>query len=127
MELHASGEDYLEALLILLERKGTVRAVDVALYLERTKPSVSRAVARLEEGGFLQRFGGRLSLTENGFAVAKGMLDRRRFFFSQLTAIGVDPQIAERDARRVKHAVSDESFRLIKEEAARASRTCAAP
>ena len=116
MKLHASGEDYLEAILILQEQQGTVRSVDVARHLDVSKPSVCHAVATLKNGGFLTMdedyF---LHLTEVGREVAEQIYEKHRFFTERLIAAGVDPETAERDACRIEHVISDESFQCLKE------------
>ena len=93
--LHASGEDYLEAILILHMKKGTVRSVDVARHLGVSKPSVCHAVALLKDGGFL-------TMDED---------------FSLCLTDGVDPKVAEADACRIEHIISAESFERLKEAA----------
>ena len=118
MKLHASGEDYLEAILVLHKKMGMVRSVDVARYMEVTKPSVCHAVATLRDGGFLimdeDRF---LHLTDVGREVAEKIYERHCFFTEQLIAAGVDPEIAEADACRIEHIISNESFARLKEAA----------
>ncbi|WP_138268271.1 metal-dependent transcriptional regulator [Anaerofustis stercorihominis] len=118
MKLHASGEDYLEAILVLHKKMGMVRSVDVARYMEVTKPSVCHAVATLRDGGFLimdeDRF---LHLTDVGREVAEKIYERHCFFTEQLIAAGVDPKTAEADACRIEHIISNESFARLKEAA----------
>ena len=113
--LHASGEDYLEAILILHMKKGTVRSVDVARHLGVSKPSVCHAVATLRDGGFLimdeDRF---LHLTDVGREVAEKIYERHCFFTEQLIAAGVDPKTAEADACRIEHIISQDSFEKIR-------------
>ena len=116
--LHASGEDYLEAILILHMKKGTVRSVDVARHLGVSKPSVCHAVALLKDGGFLtmeEDFS--LCLTDVGREVAVSIYERHCFFTEQLIAAGVDPKVAEADACRIEHIISAESFERLKEAA----------
>ena len=119
MKLHAAGEDYLEAILVLQQKQGMVRSVDVARHLEVTKPSVCHAVATLRDGGFLtmdeDHF---LHLTDVGREVAEKIYERHCFFTEQLIAAGVDPKTAEADACRIEHIISDESFSRLKEAAA---------
>ena len=114
--LYASGEDYLEAILVLQKQKGMVRSVDVARHLDVSKPSVSHAVATLKDGGFLNMdedyF---LHLTDIGREVAEQIYEKHRFFTERLIAAGVDPETAERDACRIEHVISDESFQCLKE------------
>ena len=111
MKLHASGEDYLEAILVLHKKMGMVRSVDVARHLEVTKPSVCHAVATLRDGGFLTMDeDGFLHLTDIGQEVAKKIYERHQFFTEQLTAAGVDRETAEQDACRMEHVIIQESF-----------------
>ena len=116
MKLHASGEDYLETILVLQMKLGMVRSVDVARYMEVSKPSVCHAVATLRDGGFLtmdeDHF---LHLTDVGCEVAEKIYERHCFFTEKLIAAGVDPQIAEADACRIEHVISQESFQKIKD------------
>ena len=115
MKLHASGEDYLEAILVLQKEKGMVRSVDVARHMEVTKPSVCHAVATLREGGFLTMDSDYfLHLTDVGREVAEQIYEKHRFFTDRLIEAGVDPEAAERDACRMEHVISDESFQRLK-------------
>ena len=118
MKIHASGEDYLEAILILHKKLGRVRSVDVARHMEVSKPSVCHAVATLQNGGFLtmdeDHF---LHLTDLGREVAEGIYERHCFFTEQLIAAGVDPKTAEADACRIEHVISTEAFERLKEAA----------
>ena len=115
MALHASGEDYLEAILVLHKKMGMVRSVDVARHMEVSKPSVCHAVATLRDGGFLimdeDRF---LHLTDVGREVAEKIYERHCFFTEQLIAAGVDPKTAEADACRIEHIISQDSFEKIR-------------
>ncbi len=114
-KIHASGEDYLEAVLILQKQKGTVRSVDVARHLEVTKPSVCNAVATLRDEGFLTMDEDySLHLTDVGREVAEQTYEKHRFFTDRLIEAGVDPDTAERDACRIEHVISNESFRCLK-------------
>lgn len=116
MKLHASGEDYLEAILVLQKKLGMVRSVDVARHMDVSKPSVCHAVATLRNGGFLtmdeDHF---LHLTDIGREVATSIYERHCFFTEQLIAAGVDPKTAEADACRMEHVISTESFLRLKE------------
>ena len=115
MKIHASGEDYLEAILVLHKKMGMVRSVDVARHMEVSKPSVCHAVAVLQEGGFLimdeDHF---LHLTEVGKEIAGKIYERHRFFTDRLMEAGVDPKTAEADACRIEHVISEETFRRLK-------------
>ena len=115
MELRASGEDYLEAVLVLQKQKGIVRSVDVARHMDVSKPSVCHAVATLKNGGFLTMDDGFfLHLTNIGREVAEQIYEKHRFFTERLIAAGVDPETAEADACRIEHVISDESFERLK-------------
>ena len=96
MKLHASGEDYLEAVLILEKKKGAARSVDIAEQLGVSKPSVSRAVSLLKEGGFLWADDNLLYLTDAGREVAEKIYERHCFFKNRLLNAGVDETTAER-------------------------------
>ena len=119
MKLHASGEDYLETILVLHKKTDMVRSVDVARHMGVSKPSVCVAVNTLKDGGFLamdeDHF---LHLTDVGREVAEKIYERHCFFTEQLIAAGVDPKTAEADACRIEHIISDESFSRLKEAAA---------
>ena len=114
-KLHASGEDYLEAVLVLQKKKGMVRSVDVARHMEVSKPSVCHAVATLRDGGFLTMDSDYfLHLTDVGREVAEQIYEKHRFFTEMLINAGVDPITAERDACRIEHVISESSFQRLK-------------
>ena len=119
MKLHASGEDYLETILVLQKKRGMVRSVDVARHMEVSKPSVCHAVATLRDGGFIMMDEDHfLHLTDVGREVAEKIYERHCFFTERLIiAAGVDPKTAEADACRIEHIISDESFSRLKEAA----------
>lgn len=116
MKLHASGEDYLETILVLHKKLGMVRSVDVARHMRVSKPSVCVAVNTLKDGGFLtmdeDHF---LHLTDVGREVAEKIYERHCFFTEQLIAASVDPETVEVDACRIEHVISNESFERLKE------------
>ena len=115
MKLHASGEDYLETILVLQKKLGMVRSVDVARHMEVSKPSVCHAVATLRDGGFLTMDSDYfLHLTDVGREVAEQIYEKHRFFTDRLIEVGVDPETAERDACRIEHDISEETFRQLK-------------
>lgn len=114
MKLHASGEDYLEAVLILEKKTGPVRSVDIAEQLGVSKPSVSRAVSLLKEGGFLQTEDNYLYLTDAGRDIAEKIYERHCFFKRKLIDAGVDEKTAEKEACLMEHSLSDDSFDKIK-------------
>ena len=116
MKLHASGEDYLEAILVLHKKTGMVRSVDVARHMEVSKPSVCHAVATLREGGFLTMDSDYfLHLTGVGREVAEQIYEKHCFFTDRLIEAGVDPESAERDACRMEHVISQESFERLRD------------
>ena len=116
VKLRASGEDYLEAILVLHKKMGMVRSVDVARHMEVSKPSVCHAVATLRDGGFLTMDSDYfLHLTNVGREVAEKIYERHYFFPEQLIAAGVDPKTAEADACRIEYIISDENFSRLKE------------
>ena len=121
MKIHASGEDYLEAVLVLKQEKGMVRSVDLARHMGFSKPSISHAVGVLRDGGFLTMDAdGFLHLTDIGREVAEKIYERHLFFTEQLIAAGVDRETAEQDACRIEHAISETSFEKLKEQAKQA-------
>ena len=116
MKIHASGEDYLEAILVLKQQKGMVRSVDLANHMGYSKPSISNAVNLLKKGGFLEvDEDGFLHLTKLGQEVAEKIYERHVFFTRQLISAGVDPKTAEEDACRMEHAISQESFERFRD------------
>lgn len=116
MELHKSGEDYLEAILMLQKKKGMVRSVDLARHMGFSKPSISHAVKVLREGSFLTMDqDGYLHLTDVGKEVAEKIYEKHQFFTSSLIELGVDPAQAEEDACKIEHIISDESYQKLKE------------
>ena len=118
MKLHASGEDYLETILVLQKKRSMVRSVDVARHMEVSKPSVCHVVATLRDGGFLMMDEDHfLYLTDVGREVAEKSYERHCFLTEQLITAGVDPKTAEADACRIEHIISDESFDRLKEAA----------
>lgn len=118
-QLYASGEDYLEAVLVLQKEKGMVRSVDVARHMGVSKPSVCHAVNTLKDGGFLvmdeDRF---LHLTDVGRDVAEKTYEKHCFFTRLLVDAGVEPKTAEQDACRMEHTISESSFQQLKAAAA---------
>ncbi|MDO4739249.1 MAG: metal-dependent transcriptional regulator [Eubacteriales bacterium] len=115
MRLHESGEMYLESIWVLRKKKGFVRAIDVCEYLGYSKPSVSRAVALLKENGYLQvEKGGGLLLTQAGQDIAEKIYERHTLLTSVLLRMGVPEEVALRDACRMEHVISDETFDALK-------------
>lgn len=119
--MQESGENYLETILILQNRNGSVRSIDVARELSVSKPSVSRAMGILKDNGFItMEANGELNLTELGRSRADAIYERHRFITKFLAEIvGVSPMTAETDACRIEHIISEETFEKIKEYLAR--------
>ena len=115
MSVHESGEMYLEAILVLSKKNGFVRSIDVSEYLGYSKPSVSRAVGILKNGGYIQMDkDGSLVLTESGRTIAEKIFERHTVLSRLLIKLGVSQETATEDACRIEHAISDESFEAIK-------------
>ena len=115
MHIQESGEMYLESIYVLQKQKGFVRSVDVAEYMGYSKPSISRAMGLLKNGGFIEIApDGAITLTETGTSVAEKIYERHTVLSGMLVALGVSPQVAAEDACKLEHAISDESFFAIK-------------
>lgn len=115
MKIYESGEDYLETMLILHNEKGYIRSVDIADKLEFSKPSVSRAVAILKRAGYVFVDGsGNINLSVVGKKVAEKIYERHCFLIKCFRFLGVDEKIAKRDACRVEHVMSEETFEKFK-------------
>lgn len=115
MNLQESGEMYLETILILSKKQPTVRAIDVGEYMGYSKPSVSRALGLLKEGGYVVADkDGFLSLTELGLETATKILSRHKIITEYLVKLGVSPETASTDACKIEHVISDESLEAIK-------------
>ncbi len=116
MKIQESAENYLETILILQEKKGVVHSIDVAAELGFSKPSVSYAMKKLRENGYVvMERSGELHLTESGYAVASRVYERHRVLSGLLKALGVNEKTALDDACRIEHVISEESFRCIQE------------
>lgn len=115
MHLQESGEMYLETILVLSEKKGVVRSIDVCDYMGFSKPSVSRAIHLLEDGGYLNvDEKGYLKLTDVGLEVAKKIYERHRVLTEVLCYLGVDRETATDDACKMEHVISDQTFEVLK-------------
>lgn len=118
MKIHASGEDYLEAILILQKQMGesAVRSVDLARHMGFSKPSISHAVGVLRDGNYLTMDNeGYLHLTDSGKDIAEKIYEKHLFLTGMLVNAGVSREVAERDACKMEHGISDESFEKLKE------------
>ena len=115
MKIHESAENYLETILVLQQRKGSVRSIDIANELEFSKPSVSVAMKNLRQGGYIEMdASGQIRLLPAGQAIAEAVLEKHRLMTAFLIGLGVSPEVAAEDACRIEHVLSDESFEAIK-------------
>ncbi|MBO5952877.1 MAG: metal-dependent transcriptional regulator [Oscillospiraceae bacterium] len=115
MALHESAEMYLETIYVLCKKSRSVRSIDVAEHMGYSKPSVSRAMGLLKQGGYLAvDQEGFLSLTPEGRSVAEKIFERHTILTRFLTALGVDASTASEDACKIEHVISDASFDAIK-------------
>ena len=115
MKIQESAENYLEAILVLMQKNGQVRSIDVAHYTGFSKPSISRAVGLLRDNGYVSiDQNGLLGLTEAGLKIAETIYERHTVLTAFLTALGVDHEIAAEDACRIEHVISAESFSAIR-------------
>ena len=118
MPIQESGEMYLETILYLTNKKGSVRAIDVAEHMNYSKPSVSRAVGLLKNGGYIiVDNDGRLVLTDSGREIAEKIYERHTILTDFFVSLGIDPQTAGDDACKIEHHLSDETFAAIKQHA----------
>ncbi|MDI9493522.1 MAG: metal-dependent transcriptional regulator [Bacillota bacterium] len=117
MGIYESGENYLETILLLERRNGTVRSIDIANELDYSKPSISRAMSILKENGYIwMEKNGDIHLTEKGRARANSIYERHRLITEYLMrALDVDKETAEEDACRIEHVISETSFEKIKD------------
>ena len=116
MTINESVEDYLEAILVLKEKNGMVRSIDVVHHMNYSKPSISRAMSRLRENGYITMDPeGWLGLTDAGREIAERIYERHRLLTQWLTALGVSPETAAEDACRIEHDISEETFLRLKD------------
>ena len=114
MQIHQSAEDYLEKILMLHERLGYARSVDIATELKVTKPSVCVAMKRLRENGYIEMDeNGLITLTPRGRAIAERIYDRHKVLTAFLKSLGVSDAAAGEDACRVEHVISDETCAAV--------------
>ncbi len=114
MAIHKAAEDYLEAMLMLKEKNGYIRSIDIAELLGVTKPSVSYATKGLRESGHITMDkDGLITLTDKGMAIAASMLNRHKALTSFLVMLGVDKAVAAEDACKLEHDLSEESYSAI--------------
>ena len=115
MRLQESGEMYLESIYVLSKKLGNVRSIDISEYMGYSKPSVSRAVGLLKNGGFIRMDEeNHITLTDSGYEIAKKIYDRHTLLTAMLVQLGVPEDIAAQDACKMEHAISDESLAAIR-------------
>ncbi|MDE7258020.1 MAG: metal-dependent transcriptional regulator [Lachnospiraceae bacterium] len=118
MEIHESAEDYLETILILKERSGQVRSIDIATEMNYSKPSISVAMKKLRENGYIQvDKDGYITLTDTGYAIASDIYDRHKVLTAFFVSLGVNEKTAAADACRIEHDLSPETYEKIREHA----------
>ena len=118
MVIHESAEDYLEAILILKERLGMVRSIDVVNEKHFKKPSVSVAMKKLRENGYIEMDReGFITLTDKGYEIASSVYNRHKLLTRFFVALGVNEQTAAADACKIEHDISEETFQKILEHA----------
>lgn len=116
MVIHESAEDYLESILIVRERLGSVRSIDIVNELGYSKPSVSIAMKKLRENGYISMAAdGTITLNDSGLEVASRVYGRHKTLTRLFTLLGVSPEIAAEDACKVEHDLNEETFARIKE------------
>ncbi len=117
MKIQKSAEDYLETILIIFNRKGSVHAVDIANELDFSKPSVSVAMKNLRENGYISvDDSNEITLTETGRAIAEKIYERHLLLNEWLIDLGVSPETAAEDACKIEHDISAESFNALKQD-----------
>lgn len=115
MHIQESGEMYLETILVLSGKQNTVRSIDICEHMGFSKPSVSRAVGLLKNGGYIQiDRDGHITLTELGREIASKVYERHEILTRVLTDLGVSKEVASSDACKIEHVISDEAFEAIK-------------
>ncbi len=118
MEIHQSSEDYLETILILKERRGAVRSIDIVNEMQFSKPSISVAMKKLRENGYIEMDrDGYITLTPAGYQIASNIYERHKLLTQFFVSLGVNPQTAAEDACRVEHDLSEETFEKIRSHA----------
>lgn len=115
LKIQESAENYLETILILHKRQGSVRSIDIANELDFTKASVSVAMKNLRQNGLINVDSeGFISLLDEGKAIAEKIYERHTLIADWLIFLGVDPEIAAEDACRIEHVISEQSFTAMK-------------
>ncbi len=115
MKIQKASEDYLEAMLMMKEKHGFIRSIDVAEHLGVTKPSVSYSTKRLRENGYLTMDAdGLITLTDTGMEIAQRIYERHKLLTEVLVSLGVDAKTALEDACKIEHDISEQTFEAIR-------------
>ena len=115
MVLHESAEDYLETILILFERNGQDRSIDIVNEMNFSKPSISIAMKKLRENGYIRMdVNGLITLTDEGREIAERIYSRHKLLTKVLEAIGIDEKKAEDEACKIEHDIDDETYERIR-------------
>lgn len=115
MKIQKASEDYLEAMLMMKEKHGFIRSIDVAEHLGVTKPSVSYSTKRLRENGYLTMDAdGLITLTDSGMEIAQRIYERHKLLTEVLVSLGVDAKTALEDACKIEHDISEQTFEAIR-------------
>ena len=116
MVLHESAEDYLETILVLFERNGQVRSIDIVNEMNFSKPSISIAMKKLRENGYIRMdVNGLITLTDEGRLIAERIYSRHKLLTKVLEAIGIDEKKAEDEACKIEHDIDDETYERIRD------------
>lgn len=115
LKIQESAENYLETILILRQRIGQVRSIDIVNEMNFSKPSISYAMKQLRENGYISMDeSGYITLTEKGLEIAERVYERHKVLTDYLVSLGVDEDVAKADACRIEHVISPMSFEMIK-------------
>ena len=116
MKIKESAENYLETILIINKRKGSVRSIDIVHELGFSKPSISVAMKSLRNEGYITMDAlGEIKLTDKGFTIAQSIYERHEIIASLLMSIGVDEKTAYEDSCKIEHVISSQTFEKLKE------------
>ncbi len=117
IKLQESGENYLETILVLKNKNGNVRSIDIANELGYSKPSISRAMTILKNAEYIiiNETTGYITLTDKGYNIATAMYERHQILSTYLISLGVSPDVATQDACRIEHVISEETFERIRQ------------
>ncbi len=114
MQIHESAEDYLETILMLQERNGNVRSIDIVNEMNFSKPSISIAMKKLRENGYIEMDNnGYITLLTRGREIAERIYARHRLLQKVLMAIGVDPETAEDEGCKIEHCINEDTYEKL--------------